>query len=100
MDEFFGAVERINDQEGRAGAVVGVGLLFGDQHHIGESGAQTGGDKRIGGFLGGGDGAVVGFGFDVEIIGVVNLHNLVARQKGKAAHFDGQLFVIQCHTPE
>ena len=73
---------------------MGGGLLFGYKHHIRESGAQPVRDDLVRGFVGDGHGAFVRFGFDLEIIRAVNLHDLVARFDRQTAHHRYQLFII------
>jgi len=70
------------------------GLFFGDQQGLGKSGAQPGGDQRIGGFVCGGHGAGIILDLDGKIIGAVDLHDRIPRLQRQIAHNMCQLFVI------
>ena len=74
---------------------MGAGLFLGDQDRLGEGLFQTGGNQGIRSLVSLGHRAVVGFDLNVEIVGIVDLHDLVPRFEGKATHHGFKLFVIQ-----
>ncbi len=73
--ELLGAVERVDDQEGGGRLGMGRGLLLGHEHRVRERRAQAGGDDRVGGLVGTGDGAVVVLGPGAEVAAPVDLHD-------------------------
>ena len=78
MNEFFGAIQRVNDEKAVGSNAMAIGLFLGNDFDVGEGCAQTGEYQGIGGLVGGGYGAVVGFQLHVKIVALVNAHDLGA----------------------
>ena len=98
LDEFLGAVQRVDDEEGAGGQRVAGRLFLGDQRHLREGGAQTGRDHGIGSKVGLGHRRGVALGADLEVGAVVDLKDARARLQRQAAEKRHQFGKIH-HSP-